>query len=105
MKSKLSFISANEAGEFLDFLSDTKYEGTINAASEGSITMNEIIKYIEEATNEKAIIKESGKNAAYNGMFHCNLDISKAKNLELSFKEIRDYIFNLIDRYKESITI
>ncbi|MBB6713258.1 NAD-dependent epimerase/dehydratase family protein [Clostridium gasigenes] len=105
MKCNLSFISANEAGEFLAFLSTAEYQGQINAASEGSIIINEIISYIEQATNKKAVIKESGKNGAYNGMLDCTLDTSNAKNLGFKFKEVRDYIFNLIDTYKQSIKI
>ncbi|MGL5153155.1 MAG: NAD-dependent epimerase/dehydratase family protein, partial [Clostridium sp.] len=99
MKCDLSFISKIEAGDFLAFLCDTDYQGQINGASEGSITLNEIIKYIEVVTNKKAIIKEKGKNGAYNGMLDCSLDLSKANNLEFEFKEVRTYIFNLIDRY------
>lgn len=99
MKCDLSFISAKEAGEFLAFLSEVDYKGPINAASKGSITINEIILYIEKVTNAKAIIKENGKNGAYNGMMDCNLDITKAKDLGFEFNEIRYYVFNLIDQY------
>lgn len=99
MNCDLSFISATEAGEFLAFLSGIEYEGQINAACEGSITLNEIITYIEKSTNTKAIIKENGKSGAYNGMFDCSLDISKAKSLGFKFKEVRSFIFALIDKY------
>ncbi|SHJ94957.1 Nucleoside-diphosphate-sugar epimerase [Clostridium cavendishii DSM 21758] len=105
MKCDLSFISSKEAGEFLAFLVDMKYTGAVNAASEGSITLNEIIAYIEEAAGKKANIKVDGETGAYNGMFDCSLDISRAKELGFEFNEIRTYIFNLIDKYKQSITV
>ncbi len=62
----VSFISAEECGRFLAFLADSSLEGPVNAAASGTITIGEIIRYIEEKTGKKAVLSRRGK-APYNG--------------------------------------
>ena len=99
--SNLSFISDKEAGDFLAWLSNVDYVGPINAASYGSITIKEIIEYIEKSTGKKMIISSDGINGKYNGIFNSNLDISRVKSLGFKFNNIKEYIFNLLEYYTD----
>ncbi|MEG0295154.1 MAG: NAD-dependent epimerase/dehydratase family protein [Clostridium sp.] len=99
LDSEQSFISAKDAGEFLACLCDKEYEGPINAACEGSITLREIINYIEISSNKHAQLNSSGKSGAYNGILDCSLDTSKAKNIGFKFNYVNEYVLDLIDKY------
>ncbi|MFQ9248555.1 MAG: NAD-dependent epimerase/dehydratase family protein [Clostridium paraputrificum] len=99
--SNLSFISDKEAGDFLAWLSNVDYVGPINAASYGSITIKEIIEYIEKSTGKKMIISSDGINGKYNGIFDSNLDISRVESLGYKFNNIKEYIFNLLEYYTD----
>lgn len=99
--SNLSFISDKEAGDFLAWLSNVDYMGPINAASYGSITIKEIIEYIEKSTGKKMIISSDGINGKYNGIFDSNLDISRVESLGFKFNNIKEYIFNLLEYYTD----
>ncbi|WP_068618952.1 NAD-dependent epimerase/dehydratase family protein [Paenibacillus tuaregi] len=57
LDARLSFISSNEAAEFLAWLGQGLVKGPVNAASEGSISVRQIVRTIEEATGRTAIIK------------------------------------------------
>ena len=99
--SNLSFISDKEAGDFLAWLSNVDYVGPINAASYGSITIKEIIEYIEKSTGKKMIISSDGINGKYNGIFNSNLDISRVESLGFKFNNIKEYILNLLEYYTD----
>ena len=99
--SNLSFISDKEAGDFLAWLSNVDYVGPINAASYGSITIKEIIEYIEKSTGKKIIISSDWINGKYNGIFDSNLDISRVESLGFKFNNIKEYIFNLLEYYTD----
>ena len=75
--------------------------GPINAASYGSITIKEIIEYIEKSTGKKMIISSDGINGKYNGIFNSNLDISRVESLGFKFNNIKEYIFNLLEYYTD----
>lgn len=99
LDSEQSFISAKDAGEFLACLCDKECQGPINAACEGSITLREIINYIEISSNKHAKFNSSGKSGAYNGILDCSLDTSKAKNIGFKFNYVNEYVLDLIDKY------
>ena len=64
---QMGFICSDEAGEFMAFLVDKDVRGAINGSAKGTISIKEIIDYIEKKTGTKAIIAEEGESAPYNG--------------------------------------
>lgn len=103
LQAKMSFISAKTAGTFLSYMAEIDYTGAINAASIGSITIEEILSYIENQTETNSIISECGMEGSYNGILDCTLNIDKAKKIGFEFEEIKSYIFDLIDFYTLNI--
>ena len=99
MNSQISFIDSKQAGEFLAFLANKKYTGAINACSDGTLTIHQIINAIENLTNEKAIISVQGEECAYNEYDNCTINSSKAKALLFKFKGIDDYFDDIITEY------
>jgi len=94
LDAQLSFILSSEAGQFLAWLVDKELTGAVNASSIGTITLAEIIKYVENKTGKQAIISEEGENAPYNYCPSFSLATEKAG---FSFSNLNDWIYGLLD--------
>lgn len=99
LEYQMGFLRSDEAGEFIAFLADTDFKGAINGSSEGTISIKEIINYVEKKTGTKAIIDKNGENAPYNGEPEYSINTDKAKALGYKFSFLHDWIFELIDYY------
>lgn len=99
LDNQMSFISASEAGDFLAYLADQEYTGAINGCNEGTISLQEIICYVEDKTGKKAQYSLTGDEAPYNGTPEYSIDTKKAKSLVYSFSNLKDWIYELIDFY------
>mgnify|MGYP002524141498 CR=1 FL=1 len=89
------------AGKFLAYLVDKDVEGAINGSSLGTISLREIINYVEEKTGAKAVLDSDGDNAPYNGDPEFSINTDKAKSLGFEFTDIHEWIYELIDYYIE----
>ncbi|MCL2405996.1 MAG: NAD-dependent epimerase/dehydratase family protein [Defluviitaleaceae bacterium] len=97
LTARISFINSQEAGQFLAHVATAPIAGYVNAASNGTISLSEIIGYTEKLTSKKAIIQESGAAAPINTAPNFGLDTSKATNSGFKFKHINDWVYPLID--------
>lgn len=96
----LSFIHEKEAGQFLAWCGMESIEGPINACSNGVVSTEEIIHFIEEKTGIKALIQEAGENIApYNEVTNCTLHNGKARELGFLFRELKLEIKNVLQQY------
>ena len=100
---QMSFIRSDEAGKFLSFLVESDTVGAINGSADGTISLREIIEYVESKTGSKAIIDASGENAPYNGEPEYSINTDKAKSLGFKFSSLREWIFDLLDYYIELV--
>lgn len=96
---QMGFIRSDEAGKFLAFLVDRKITGAINGSAEGTISIREIITYVEEKTGTTAILDASGDPAPYNGEPEYSINTEKAKALGFKFSTLQDWIYGLLDDY------
>ncbi|PER80013.1 epimerase [Bacillus thuringiensis] len=96
----LSFIHEKEAGEFLAWCGMENVKGPINACSNGAVSTEEIIHFIEEKTGIKALIQEAGENIApYNEVTNCTLHNGKAREFGFLFRELKIEIKNVLKHY------
>lgn len=100
---QMGFIRSDEAGIFLAYLVDKDVTGAINGSANGTISLREIIDYVEKKTGRKAIISEEGEDAPYNGEPEYSINTDKAENLGFRFSELKDWIFKLLDYYIASV--
>ncbi len=98
-EEQLSFISSEEAGGFLAWVAVKELTGTINASGLGTISLTEIIRYVEEKSGRKAILAPEGDPAPYNGAPSFSLNTSRAEALGYSFRPLEDYLYQLLDYY------
>lgn len=96
---QMSFIRSDEAGRFMSFLTDTHVDGAINGASDGTISLREMIGYVERKTGTRAILDREGERAPYNGEPEYSICTDRAKSLGFQFTELKDWIYELLDYY------
>lgn len=96
---QMSYIRSDEAGKFMAFLVDKDIKGAINGSAGGTISLKEIIDYVEKKSGNKAIICESGESAPYNGEPEYSINTDKAKALGFKFSVLQDWIYELLDYY------
>ena len=97
--AQMSFIGSQEAGEFMAYLVDKDLKGAVNGASHGTISVREILAYVEERTGEKAILSAKGEPAPYNGEPTYSINTKKAESMGYTFTQLKDWIYELLDEY------
>ena len=96
---QMSYIRSGEAGRFMAYLADKDMKGAVNGASQGTISLREILEYVEKKTGKKAMLDEDGDAAPYNGDPEFSINTDKAKSLGFEFSDIHDWIYELVDFY------
>ena len=96
---QMGYIRSDEAGKFMAFLADKKVQGAINGSSKGTISLREIIDYVERKTGSKAVFLDTGDEAPYNGEPEYSINTDKAETLGFQFTNLKDWIYDLIDYY------
>ena len=96
---QMGYIRSDEAGKFMAFLVGEDVRGAINGSSEGTISIREILEYVEKKTGTKAIIDKAGDHAPYNGVPEYSINTEKAVGLGFRFSVLQDWIYELLDYY------
>lgn len=96
---QMGFIRSDEAGKFLAFLVDKDVQGAVNGSCEGTISIREILDYVEMKTGAKAILAEDGDAAPYNGEPEYSINTEKAERVGFTFSPLKSFIYQLLDYY------
>lgn len=105
LDAQMSFIRSDEAGEFMAFLVDKDLTGAVNGASGQTISIREILTYVESKTGTKAILNETGEPAPYNGEAPYSINTDAATGLGYRFSNLKDWIYELLDSYITDINM
>ena len=103
LEAQMGFIRSDEAGKFISFLTDKDVKGAINGSAEGTISIREIIDYVEQKTGTKAVIDKEGDTAPYNGEPEYSINTERAESLGFRFSVLHDWIYELLDDYIQSV--
>lgn len=103
MDCQMGFIDSQEAGEFIAHLVNSDITGAINGCSSGTISVREIIEYVEKRCGVKAVLSDDGDEAPYNGEVEYSINTDMAKSTGFTFYNLKDYIYELIDYYIETV--
>lgn len=104
MDVKISFFNSTEAGGAFASVVKSGLSGPVNCASDGVVSVGQIIDYVEKKTGRTAVISNSGDPAPYNCFSQdYRLCTDKAKSHGMVFSHINDWIWDLIDWYIDSI--
>lgn len=99
--AQMGFIRSDEAGKFLAFLVDKDFRGVVNGSSCGTISMGQVLDYVEQKTGKKAMLSKDGDAAPYNGEPAYSINTDKAANLGYRFSKLQGWIYELLDYYIE----
>lgn len=99
---RFSFISSDEAADFLYKMGESDFTGVINPGSRGDISLRELIQKIESHVGKKAILttEVSSENASpfgLDGSWSVNTD--KAEKLGYQFTDLDELLNELIQFY------
>ena len=103
LNSQMGFIRSDEAGKFMAFLVEQDIRDAINGSSEGTISIREIIEYVEQKTGTKAVVDKTGAKAPYNGESEYSINTEKAGALGFRFSVLQDWIYKLLDYYIQRV--
>lgn len=103
LNNQMGFIRSDEAGKFMAFLVEQDIRGAINGSAEGTISVGEIIEYVERQTGTKAVIDKTGEKAPYNGEPEYSINTEKASALGFRFSVLQDWIYKLLDYYIQGV--
>ena len=94
-----TFVQDHEVGKFLPWLAAQEFTGPINLASEGMVTIQMILDYIESKTKKQGVIDVlNGSQSPFNEKtFSLNMD--KAKRLGYKTSNINSWFWKLMDEY------
>jgi len=96
---QMGFIHSDEAGKFIAFLVDKEVRGAINGSAQGTISIKEIIDYVEKKTGTKAVLDREGEEAPYNEEPEYSINTDKADALGFRFSVLQEWIYDLLDYY------
>ncbi|MBN3526750.1 NAD-dependent epimerase/dehydratase family protein [Paenibacillus apiarius] len=102
LDAKLSFISSDEAAEFLAWLKDNAMEGPVNACSTGELSLRDIVTAVEAAVGKQArvVVDMSELPDVHKSPFGAPdswfMDTAKAKQHGFAFRNVRDWFVPLV---------
>lgn len=100
---QMGFINSKEAGDFMAWLASSDFTGAINGCSFGTISLREIIEYVENKCNVKAVLSSDGNKGPYNSEVEYSINTDLAKSVGYKFSNLNDWIYDLIDYYIEGV--
>ena len=98
---RYSFVRNKDEANFLYFLSKNNFKGVVNFASQGCITMREVVQYVEKKTGKQASYSEIAENFPFTGHPECTMNLDKCLSLSYTPENIKDWLPQKIDRYIE----
>ena len=100
MDEQIGYIRSDEAGEFIAFLAeDDGFTGPVNGASHGTMSIRELVTYVENRTGKKAVLSPDGDPAPYNGETSYSINTELAESLGFRFADLDKYIYDLLDHF------
>ena len=107
LNKNLIFVRAEDVGKFLPWIAAQDYEGPINFSNRGTISIKDIITYIEKKVNKKAIYGDSNN---YNDKEPFNefdetsfsFDLRIVSTLGYNLTNLHDWFWRGIDKCIEN---
>lgn len=103
LDSRLAFINSREAGAFLAWCAENPIFGHVNACSNGTIALTEVIDYAEKRIGKKAVINKNAPPAPLNGVPSFSLDTTTARKHGYNFQNITEWLYPTIDYWIEDL--
>ncbi|MHB0884215.1 NAD-dependent epimerase/dehydratase family protein [Paenibacillus sp. SEL1] len=103
--AQISFIRSDEAADFLFWLGHTHLTGPVNACSDGTVRIGEIISIIEQVTGKQAVMKEKTADehmSPFGITQSWYMETSKAQSEGYSFLSLHEWLPELVTSLNRS---
>ena len=100
MDAEMSFILAEEAGQFLKWAGLTDVEGPFNATAQGTVSLKDLIALVEKATSKQAkivLVENDEIRSPYAVPASWYMTTEKAEQAGFVFSKLNDWLPGLID--------
>lgn len=104
LEAEMSYITSEEAADFMQWLGGTSLTGPINACSNGSIAIGGLLEMIESIVGKKAIVAENSKQedeSPFGAPTSWVMDTAKAQAAGYNFTTLSDWLPHLISQIAE----
>lgn len=105
LQSRIAFISSRESGAFLAWLGSEAYNGPINASSNGTISLAQIMAFVQEKTGAAANLSEEGDSMPLSGLADFSLNCTRAQALGYAFEDVQTWLLSTLEGYIQQIAI
>ena len=99
MDAEMSFILAEEAGQFLKWAGVTDVEGPFNATAQGTISLKDLMALVEKATSKQAkivLVENDEIRSPYAVPASWYMTTEKAEQAGFVFSKLNDWLPGLI---------
>ena len=106
LQAEISFIRSDEAADFLYALGRSPLAGPVNACSDGTLTLGEVISIIETATGLTADVRGETADADHSPFGIGEswvMDTAKARSAGFSFLSLSDWFPELVTSLNDSL--
>jgi len=100
MDAEMSFILAEEAGQFLKWAGLTDVEGPFNATAQGTISLKDLMALVEKATSKQAkivLVENDEIRSPYAVPASWYMTTEQAEQAGFVFSKLNDWLPGLID--------
>ncbi|MFS0859372.1 NAD-dependent epimerase/dehydratase family protein [Paenibacillus taichungensis] len=100
-EADIGFIQSSEAARFLAWLGDAEINGPINAASSGTISLNELIGKIEVAVGKTSIIQseaEKEHSSSFGITSSWYMNTKRAAKAGFAFDSLEEWLPHLVQQ-------
>lgn len=100
MDAEMSFILAEEAGQFLKWAGLTDVEGPFNATAQGTVSLKDLMALVEKATSKQAkivLVENDEIRSPYAVPASWYMTTEKAEQAGFVFSKLNDWLPGLID--------
>lgn len=95
----LGFIRSVDAGQFLAWLADKPGSCSLNAGSEGAISIAALLNHLQDKLGRPVRLSDQGERAPYTGMPTFSVDTARAQALGYRFADLATWMPDLLDQY------
>ncbi|MEK4104325.1 NAD-dependent epimerase/dehydratase family protein [Paenibacillus odorifer] len=103
--ANICFIRSDEAADFLYWLGNSTVTGPLNACSDGTVSIKELISLIEKETRKQAVIQSETADA-HNSPFGITqswfMDTAKAQSEGYKFLTLSDWLPELVSTLNQT---
>ena len=103
LRARFCVAECDELADFFVFLTYSALTGAVNACSAGTISLEELLRYVEERSGVAPILEPDGDPAPYNGMMDNSLSTNKAAAAGFRFRDVHEWIYRLLDDYIDEV--